>query len=133
MRRADWHNRLVQYLSEVIYAPPEMGRHDCALFLAGAVEAMTGADYAAPYRGRYTTMQGGLRILRKDGFADHIALAAHHLEEIPVAFAAPGDGAVVETEDGPALGVMQGEMIYVVGVRGSAVVPRARATRAFRV
>lgn len=133
MRYPDWNSRLIAYLSTVVERPVQPGIHDCALFLAGAVEAQTGTDYAAPYRGRYTTIAGGMRILRKDGFDDHIALAAHHLPEIPPAFAQPGDGAVVETPDGPALGLVQGERIYVVGPAGLLLLSRLHAIRAFGV
>lgn len=113
-RVTDWRKALTGYLraaGRTAYAP---GQHDCALFAAGAVVAMTGRDYAAPYRGRYTTIRGGLRVLRKDGYADHIALAAAHLPEVAVARARPGDLAVVESQDGPALGVVQGEAVYVL-------------------
>lgn len=133
IRHADWQSRLVRFLAGAARRPFAPGQHDCALFLAGAVLAMTGQDYAAPYRGRYTTPRGGLRILRHDGFADHLALAAHHLAARPVAMAREGDGAVVPTPDGPALGVVQGETIYVPGPGGLSLVPLLAATRAFEV
>lgn len=132
-RLANWRPRLIAYLAEAAARPFAEGRHDCALFLAGGVAAMTGVDYAAPYRGRYTTTRGGLRILRKAGFADHVALAAHHLAERPVAFAREGDGAVVPTGDGPALGIVQGAGVYVLSPAGLAVVPLTAAARAFEV
>lgn len=132
-RRPDWRARLIAYLARAAREPFAEGRHDCALFLAGGVEAMTGVDYAAPYRGRYTTTRGGLRLLRRAGFADHVALAARHLPECPPAFAAEGDGAAVETPEGPALGIVQGEGVYVPGPAGLAVVPLTTAARAFRV
>lgn len=132
-RLPDWRSRLTYYLSEVSHRPFQPGQHDCALFFAGAVQAMTGEDYAAPYRGRYTTLRGGLRILRKDGFADHIALAAHHLPEIAPAFAWPGDGMVVDTDDGPALGVCQGRAVYLLGPNGGGLTSILSARRAFRV
>lgn len=132
-RLSDWRPRLTAYLRGVSHSSFKAGEHDCALFFAGAVEAMTGHDHAAQYRGRYTTLRGGLRVLRKEGFEDHIALAAHHLPEIPPAFALPGDGMVCETEDGPALGVCQGRMVYVLGPTGGAMVSRLTAVRAFAV
>lgn len=133
-RLPDWRPRLVAFLTAAQRAPFRPGQHDCALFAAGAVAAMTGQDYAAPYRGRYTTIRGGIRVLRADGFADHIALAAHHLPERPVAFARAGDLAVVPTEDGPALGVVQGAGIYVLSPAGGlSLVPLTAATRAFGV
>lgn len=132
-RLPDWTPRLVRWLALAAPRPFVPGTHDCALFLAGAVEAMTGVDYAASYRGRYTTLRGGLRILRRDGFADHIALAAHHLPEISPAEARPGDGVVVETPDGPALGLHQGEAVWVLSPQRLALVSAARVIRAFGV
>jgi len=129
----NWRAALVTYLNEVARTPFEDGVNDCALFLAGGVLAMTGIDYAAPYRGRYTTIRGGYRILRKDGFADHVALAEHHLTRKPIAFAQAGDGAVVETPEGPALGVVQGPQIYVLGRSGLALAPLMHAAFALEV
>ncbi|MTH62114.1 hypothetical protein GL300_23225 [Paracoccus litorisediminis] len=108
------------------------GRHDCALFAAGAVAAMTGTDHARGWRG-YRSRAAGLRKLREAGFEDHIALVASHLEEIHPALAAPGDVAVVEGEDGPALGIVQGESIYILQREGLGLVSLLAAQRAFRV
>lgn len=132
-RLPDWRARLVSYLAQAQREPFNPGRHDCALFAAGAVAAMTGQDYAAPYRGRYTTLRGGVRVLRREGFEDHIALAAHHLPARPVSFARPGDLAVVPTEDGPALGVVQGAGVFVLSPAGVALVPLTAADKAFGV
>lgn len=132
-RLPDWRPRLISYLAQANTRAFEPGVHDCALFFAGAAEAQTGVDYAAPYRGRYTTTRGGLRVLRKDGFADHIALAAHHFPEVGPAMAWPGDGMVVETDEGPALGVCQGRAIYLVGPNGPGLCSILQASRAFRV
>lgn len=133
MRKDGWRNLLIAHLSRVVRLPFEMGQHDCALFAAGCVEAMTGADYAADFRGRYKTLKGGIRVLRKAGFDDHIALAASHFEEIAPAFAGVGDLAAVDTPDGLALGVVQGAGVYVLGLDGLGVVSRLQAVRAFRV
>jgi len=144
-----WQARLVTYMADCRARPFAPGRHDCALFAAGAVQAMTGHDPAATWRGRYQTQAGGLRLLRRAGHDDHIVLAATLFAEIPVMVAGPGDLAVIETEDspalgpefdpafgpalGPALGVMQGAAIYVLGPGGLGLMPRNAATRAFRV
>lgn len=133
MRLADWRTRLTLYLAERARQPFAPGSHDCALFAAGAVEAITGTDPAAPYRGRYTTERGGLRVLRRDGYADHVALAAATLPERVTGRAAPGDLAVVDGPAGPALGVVQGAAIYVLSPRGLSLVPLAAANRIFEV
>lgn len=133
MRAQDWQARLVAYLHEAGRQPFAFGRHDCALFSAGAVEAMTGVDMARDWRGRYSTMRGGLRALRKAGHADHVALARALFAEVPAAMAQPGDLAAVPTEEGPALGVVQGEAVYVLTPAGIGLVPITSAETAFRV
>lgn len=133
-RLPDWQKRLRRYLAGVNGRPLVPGRHDCCLFGAGAVAAETGVDLAAPWRGRYTTFAGGYRILRRAGHADHVALIAAHLPEAPRLAARAGDIAVVPGEDGDAVGVVQGEAVYVLGRDGRiALVPMAPVLRLFRV
>jgi hypothetical protein len=133
MRLPDWKQRLIAYLEDCVRRPFQFGRHDCALFAAGAVQAMTGTDPAADWRGRYRTLKGGLKAVRRAGYADHIALAAAVLPEVHPAFAAPGDLAVIGTPDGPALGVVQGEGVYVLGPDRIGLVSMGDAVRAFKV
>lgn len=110
------------------------GERDCALFLANCILAMTGVDPAAAYRGRYTTLDDGIALLRADGHDDHIALAAALLPTIHVSRAHVGDGAVVPADaDGFALGVVTGAEIAVAHPRGLGFVPLTAAIRAFRI
>lgn len=133
MRLPDWKSRLTAWLAEIVRRPFAPGTHDCALFAAGAVQAMTGRDPAAPYRGRYQTLRGGKRILRQAGFADHIDLVVCTFAEVHTSRAAPGDLAVVPTPEGDALGLVQGEAVYVLSPRGIGMLPMTAATRAYRV
>ena len=95
MRLPDWQERLTGYLCRCARTPYQIGDHDCALFAAGAVEAVTGIDPAADWRGQYATKTCGLRMLRLAGHADHIAATAAVLPEIDPVFAAAGDIACV--------------------------------------
>lgn len=133
MRFPDWQSRLVSYLSEVSRKPFGYGTHDCALFAAGAVAAMTGIDLAEGWHGRYTDLLGGMRVLRAAGYRDHVHLVEANFEAIPVAFAAMGDIAVVPSPEGDALGIVQGEGIYVLTLTQLSVEPISHAKRAFRV
>ena len=54
---------LVDYLDTLQLEPMVYGQSDCLLFLAGGVEAMTGEDYAAAYRGKYSTLAEGLALI----------------------------------------------------------------------
>lgn len=132
VRLPDWQPRLHRWLLALPGRPVQPGQHDCCLFVGGAIEAQTGVDLAAPWRGRYTTLAGGRRILRRAGYVDHVALIAAHLPEAHVSAALPGDIAVVPTEDGPAGGVVQGGAVYVLGLSGRlAIVPMAPVIRLF--
>lgn len=132
MRLPDWRGRLAAYLDETARTAFRPGKHDCALFAAGAVHAMTGTDHAKGWRG-YRTLAEGRKRLAEKGYADHIALIADTLEEIPPSLAAAGDLAIVEGDDDAALGVVLGEMISVLRPDGRGLVPLTDAKRAFRV
>lgn len=129
-RRPDWRPRLVAYVEEVRALPFAYGTHDCALFVAGAVEVMTGFDAATGFRDRYDSLNGGLKLLTK---GDHVALLGRLLEEVPVAFAQVGDIAVIGQVGIRALGLFEGEMILVLRDEGLGHMPRSAATQAFRV
>jgi hypothetical protein len=93
---------------------------------------MTGENLAAGF-GRYRTVRGGLRVLRSAGFRDHVELVAARFEEIAPSFAQAGDIAVVEGDWDLALGIVQGEWIYVMRTDGLGLVSLLDAKRAFRV
>lgn len=111
------------------------GRHDCALFAAAWVRRHTGRDLTGGIR--YDSLRQGLRALERAGYQDHVAVAASHLPDIPVAMARAGDIAVVPSEDeratGAALGIVTGELIAVLARDGIGFVPLTAASRAFRV
>jgi hypothetical protein len=134
VRMKDWEPRLVAYLAGIKARTFAPGAHDCALFTAGAVAAMTSIDHAEGWRGRYKTLKGGQRALKKAGIADHVALVASLFDEVAPAFAHRGDIAVVAGADGiAALGIVQGEGVYVLKPEGLAVIRRSEMKRAFRV
>lgn len=134
MRRLpDWRGRLAAHLAASAGRPFAWGRHDCAIFAADCILAMTGEDPAAPFRGRYRSFKGGLKCLRKAGFADHVALATARLEAVHPAYARAGDLAMIATPDGAALGIVQGHRIYVLRPEGLATVDLMQADRAWAV
>lgn len=109
------------------------GKHDCALFAAGWVKACSGRDLAADWVGRYGSFEEGQALLEGAGHADHVDLAAHHLEELPGWMAARvGDIAVMEEAGHLAFGIVGGAYVHVLGLRGLDILPLSRAIRLFR-
>ncbi len=117
------------YLETVRARSFAYGSHDCALFAADAVQAMTGTDLAAQFRGRYDSLKAGLKLVR----GGPLALVRQHFEAIPPAFAGVGDLALIGEVGVPALGLFEGQHILVLREEGLGLMPRAAATCAFRV
>lgn len=135
MKQVGWEGRLIAYIGEKSRQDFKPGTLDCALFFADCVQLISGEDLAARYRGKYKTLAKGRRLLQADGFADHVALAAAKLEELPTPLMAQrGDGAVgLDVNGEPALGIVQGSKVYFMTHNGLTLVPLTSVSRAFRV
>ncbi len=105
------------------------------MFAGGALHVMTGDDPTTGLRGEYSTIEDAMTLLESKGFADHVEYAASLYEEHPSPlFACRGDLAVVTDMNGfPALGIVQGEHIYIMELNGIGLRPLTDATRAFKV
>jgi len=133
-RQRDWRPNLCAYLDAVSREKFRPGTHDCALFAAGAVQAMTGVDLAAEYTGKYRSVADGMALLRAEGVADLAGLVSRHFEEIPPLMAGVGDLVLVEGEAGAdALGVVQGPSIFVLQREGLGRVELTKGLKGFRV
>lgn len=133
-RRADWRARLADYAASVAGKKFRFGQLDCALFAAGAVEAQTGLDLAAEWRGNYRSLAHGLRAIKEAGFSDHIDLVAAHFPTIAPSMARVGDIAVLPSDEGEAaLGIVQGPGVYCLTPEGLVTVSRSLITKAFEV
>lgn len=134
-RLPDWRPRLDRYLAEAARRPFRPGTHDCGLFAAGVVEAVTGYDPAAGWlRGRYCTLEEAQALCRARGHADHVAVIAAEFPEVHPVEALAGDLAVVINEEGePVFGVVLGPRIAVLRVSGLGYCPRSDMVRAFHL
>lgn len=118
----DWPDRLAAVIRSSQDQPFEWGKHDCALWTSSCVEAMTGIDTLAGYRGKYKTPKGALRqLLRRDGVLSTLELADKHWgERRPIAFARLGDVVMADLgeprELGPSLGICYGRTSLFVGI-----------------
>ncbi|MFN3077472.1 MAG: DUF6950 family protein [Alphaproteobacteria bacterium] len=139
-RSQDWPILLNDALMAASERPFSWGRHDCCLFAADIVRAMTGEDAAAPFRGRYGTKRGAMRALKAfagGGLPEAVrAIAKHHgWEELsPVALAGRGDLAMLDTEDGPSLAICIGSRVAMAARDGGvAFLPLGSCYAAWRI
>jgi hypothetical protein len=135
MREEDWRRRLGEYVDGVRTTPYALGSQDCWLFVAGAVEAMTGRDHATPHRGKYKTARGALGVMKRAGAANMAAFAGLFLEEQTPIYAQIGDVMAIPTDDafGFSLGILNGERVLIVAPNGIDTRDRSEATRSFKV
>lgn len=135
-KRDDWHQRLNAWVVKSAAMPFVWGQHDCGLNAATCVQLQIeeGIDFAADFRGKYTSLKGGLKLLRKAGYSDHAAWAASVLPEISHAEAQIGDIVAVDFGDaGLTLMVVAGHRIIGPMPDRAGSLPLTRACRGFAV
>jgi hypothetical protein len=110
----------------------DLGIWDCAVFAFDAVEAMTGTDHLAVYRGKYSTYSEAEALMREtDRVATLRSLVTKKLgEPIPIAMARTGD----LVSHGPSIGILYaGRGIFLAEHQGYERLPRASLDRAWSV
>lgn len=135
-RLPDWPARLHDFVDGVKRKPFDWQGHNCGEhWAAGAVMAITGEDIVAPWRGRWSSARGMIRVMYNDGFGNLADWLATVLPEIHISQARQGDIAAITKDDafGYTLGIVNGETILVLTDDGMGLKPLFDATRAFRV
>lgn len=110
-RLPDWEQRLAEYAASIRDLPFAWGSHDCILFAASAIEAMTGTDIAAAYRGRYDSKISAAAILKEVGEGTLLKTLNATLEKRKPSRARRGD--LVWSEG--SVGVCMGPIALFVG------------------
>jgi len=94
----------------------EWGKWDCCLFAADCVKALTGEDYAAVFRNRYSSAIGAKRVLLNEGYSSlKTALIAVLGTEIPAKMAQRGDVVLIEQNGEFAAGIIWAGQVLCTG------------------
>lgn len=135
-RLPGWRARFEAVIDDMRLKPFAWHDNDCGPALVGrTVEALTGEDVASPYRDKYHDAASALRLVRASGFDDLADLVASQLPEIHPSQARIGDVAAFQMDSAfkSALGVVNGERVFVLRPEGIATMDLLQAQRAFRV
>lgn len=140
-RLADWQSRLQSCMDARRDAHFEYGVFDCCLFTCDCVEAVTGHDMAAWFRGRYGTRREALELVRqRTGHATVRAIAEHAADEcgmraVDILMAQRGDMVLVGRGRKAVLGVVSllGTDVMCAGTDGIVRVEFEHVTAAWRV
>jgi hypothetical protein len=132
-RFPDWEARLRIYLESVRELAFEWSTHDCCTFSAGAVEAMTGVDAMAEFRGAYSDEEAAKRALRRIGKGTLAKTLDAKFEAVDPAFAHRGDLVLADGNLGISLGHISMHVGELGERQGLVKMPRASWSRAWKV
>ncbi len=135
-RNEGWEKRLAELVQARMSMPFCWGTFDCVLFAADVVQALTGEDLAAAFRGRYSTELGARRkMLHMFGADVQSVVMRYRFPEILPAAARRGDLGVFDGSGGQTVAVCLGRDWYAPDASGVGLGAHARAEikRAWRV
>lgn len=140
-RLPNWQSALSAYLVDVAARPFAYGRFDCGLFVAGAVEALTGVDVVPGIRGIYKDRRSAFAQVRSicgaatmEALAEYLT-AKYGMPEVAPLMAQRGDAVLLRRGRRSSLGIvaMHGTEILTPFRGGLLRLPLAHATRAWQV
>jgi hypothetical protein len=132
-RFEDWPRRLAAAIEAARGRPFCWGEHDCLLFAADVVHAITGLDPAASWRGRYDSRAAAAHHLSELGGLEAVVTGALGTPLSHPTLAQRGDVVMVDTNEGPALGVCNGANAACAGPEGLTFKPMPVWRLAWRV
>lgn len=135
MRRAEnWRTAFYAAIDAHRFHRFEWGVHDCAVLTADCIQAVSGVDLAARFRGQYASKKQAEELMQAVGWENPVAILASAFAEIHPSRAIVGDAAVVKTSSGPATAPVVGSELVVFSPGGFiGLVSLSEAVRAFRI
>lgn len=121
----DLQNALEQYRD----AEFNYGTLDCCLFVLNVVRDFTGIDYAEPWRGRYSSERGALKIIMGYGGMSGLVSAVLGRMIRPIWSVKPGDPVLIgyplveQDSIGGGLGIYDGSTLVYLTEKGLATAP----------
>lgn len=131
MRLPDWQHRFGDLVHARAQTPFAWGSHDCCLWAADAVHAITGVDLAADLRGAYASEPDAAALLNAAGGL--YQLAKHRLgRSVRVKMAQIGDIGMAAVDAVPSLVVCAGAHFLAPGRDGLTAILPASVLRVWR-
>lgn len=129
----EWRVRFEALVSARIATPFSWGTHDCCLWAADCVQAVTGTDPAAKWRGTYSTAIGAARLVEDLGGMEAIGAMSGGPECLPLAAGVGDVGLVIDSEGRQMLAVCVGTVWLVAAAQGLGPVDLGEAVKAWKV
>lgn len=135
-----WKSRLITAMDIMEREPHVYGQSDCLMRVGYCAAAMFDDPLRSEilgvletYRGRYSSLSGAYRVLKKDGLTPISLVTRFFAENNPID-ATDGDiGAVKQDGRNWGFGIISGAHFYVATEAGTGILPRSTMQKAFRV
>ena len=125
IRKDNWRDEFISYISHVTNDDYEFSKFDCAIFPLKVFEVISGIDLYSQYIGRYSTYRGGLRVLKGAGYLSVEDWLEQHFTEITIFEAQPGDIGIFIDDRGARIGCVvagaHAHLISNIGVISTAL------------
>lgn len=141
-RLPGWAERLAQCVEVARTRRFRWGEHDCCLWTAAVVQALTGYDLGEPFRGTYGTSDGASGRIRQDGvegLGELLASLAFRwgFPEILPTLAQRGDVVLCDTSGRAgwpvSCGICVGSVVLSTGREGLIALPLSSGLRAWSI
>lgn len=132
-RKQDWQLHFEKCVSENYNKKFEWGTHDCCLWAANLVLAITGTDIAEKFRGTYSTAKDAQHILKEFGGVAELCTKYTGKEPVSPLLAAVGDLVLTDYMGQHTMAVCNGETLLATGVDGLVSLPMLAALKAWRI
>lgn len=100
-RLPDWPARWSEFVKDCLDLTADLKLDweyiHCAQFSGSGIEAITGHDPYEPFKGKFKTAHGGMKVIKEEGFNTLDDLIAALFEEVPLSLAQSGDIALART------------------------------------
>ncbi len=132
-RLVNWEARLFDAIKRHADRPFCWGTSDCVSLAADAVEAQSGVDPMAGFRGRYTTEIGAKRILAKESLKGLSGVLDGLFPSVDVNHAQRGDLGLVEYDGANCCVVVMGAHAVGKSISGRLLLPVQLIKQAYKV
>jgi len=139
-RLSDWQSRLERFLQENRTRRFVYGEWDCCLFVAAAIQAMTGTHPAPEYVGVYSNRSGAIDLIKRETgrtgaeFIWRKVMQKNGFIEGSAKFAQRGDPVLVSRKTDNSIGILGPDCrLFVLSRHGLAIVDRSFIVRSWQV
>lgn len=133
MRLADWQLNFEKFIAKYRHSPFVWGKHDCCLFAANSVLAITGKDYAESLRDSYDSVESAVKVIKQFGGIESIASSLTGISPVSASYADVGDVLLVLQCGREMLAVCNGSTMFAPGERGLITLETHTALKTWKI